>query len=814
MGDKTIHYIKDYSDRIRSLITENYSTIVNLYGESGTGKSYLLENLYSDLNTYGCKCIVLKGDIGKKEIDYYPLDEYLEKIYRIKRVSTNAVVNLIAEIPVVGKATKEILAEVIDYSQYDEQKYKFNIHAFHIHKEFSLQLFSLINENKKVVIFCDDIQYFDQKTTNYLYDIFRKLQHDFSADISLINSVNTSAHCKVMSFLNGEGTNIYLKLPDKKQIREIINQWKFQKELSEEMLDIIHVSTGGHLYLIQCIVEYLFTGEVMYSSHLIDKKSLLFKIIETRLKHFGDNYGEAKKMFCSLSLIGEQTSNNEIYCLMENSGNSRNIINESISLNLLTVKDDYVYFSHEIVKNCFDIFANEFSGSFYLKYSNCIKEISPSHYAKRALLLQRANNHSEANIYYALYALQRLRKGMFAEVVNIHERLTSPGKTIISDYLKKLSECYRLLFNGQDSIALSELYAIPDSLPFYLLVEKQYLTCLIQFKSNNIEARREAVLQMNEIITSLEKEELEIWARCMFLKFALEAEISLVNEAKATRTRLINTLSKRVLFDKESAKLLNKICLYSDIIDPPELSHKKLITLVDQLENEINNEKYDSILELYIAETNLSGNALMISEYDTAIESSYKAIRLIEEFLLVHFSHREVCYNNLYLALFFKNEKEIEQIIDKYKPVFEARSEEDEILITTNFAGLLAANKKYEAALQLIEKIECNEESDVYYLYYYQLNYAVILYLNGRQNTALQQLAETGKYTTRVSPNLTRYYSMHYNLLRYILENECCTSLQEIQQKFEEKQPVYLSPVWIKFKKGYLFSDLQIWTEF
>ncbi|MBF0650420.1 ATP-binding protein [Dysgonomonas sp. GY75] len=814
MSDKMIHYIKDYSDRVKCLITKNYSAIVNLYGESGTGKTYLLRNLYSDLNNSGYKCILLKGDIGKKEIDYYPLDEYLEKIYKIKKVSTNVVMNLISEIPVVGKATNEILKEVVDYDQFNEQKDIFNIHTFQIHKEFSLQLLSLINQNKKVVIFCDDIQYFDQKTANYLYDIFRKLQYNFSANISLINSINTSAPNKGISFLNNKETDIHLKLPDKKQIREIIKQWKFQKELSEEMLEVIHISTGGHLYLIQCIVEYLSTGEVMYSSHLIDKKNLLFKIIETRLKDFGDNRDEAREMFCSLSLIGEQASNNEIHCLMGNSNNLCDIINESISLNLLTIKDDYIYFSHEIVKSCFDLFANEFSNAFYLKYSNCIKEISPSHYAKRALLSQKINDYSTADIYYALYALQRFRNGMFGEVANIQDRLISPNKAIITDYLKKLLECYRLVFDGQDSVALLELYVIPDSLPFYLLVEKQYLICLIQFKSNNIENRKEALLQMNEIIASLEKEELEIWTRCMFLKFALEAEICLVNEAKITRTRLINTLSKRIPFDKESAKLLNRICLYSDIIDPPELSHKKLITLVNQLEKEVNNEKYDSILELYIAETNLSGNALILSEYDTAVKSSYKAIWLINEFSLVHFSHREVCYNNLYLALFFFNENEVDQIIDKYKAIFDVRSEEDEILIITNLAGLLVANGKHEEALQLIEKNECNNEVDIYYHYYYQLNYAIILYLNKQQDAALQQLIEIGKYTDQVSSNITKYYNKHYNLLLYILENEDCINLQEIQQKFEEKQSVYLSPIWTKFKKGYLFSDLQIWTEF
>lgn len=54
---------------------------------------------------------------------------------------------------------------------------------------------------------------------------------------------------------------------------------------------------------------------------------------------------------------------------------------------------------------------------------------------------------------------------------------------------------------------------------------------------------------------------------------------------------------------------------------------------------------------------------------------------------------------------------------------------------------------------------------------------------------------------------------MHYKILHTILTKEDFIELYEMQQKFENMQPLYLSPIWKKFKKVYLFSDLQIWTE-
>ena len=333
------------------------------------------------------------------------------------------------------------------------------------------------------------------------------------------------------------------------------------------------------------------------------------------------------------------------------------------------------------------------------------------------------------------------------------------------------------------------------------------------FKSNFIETRKKALDSLNEIIIDLEKGELEIWSRFMFLKFALEAEVFLKNEAHKTRMRLINTLSKRVLFDKESEKLINRICLYSDIIDPPEVAHKKLITLIARMENEINNEHYDALLELYIAESNLSGNALIIGEYRIALESSYKAVKMIDQFPLICFSHREVCYNNLYISLFLENDTDIREIIDKYSQIIHTCSEEDLILISCNYAGLLAYDKRYKEALNIMEKIEYNEETDRYYLYYFLLNYSITLYLNKEREKALQILSDAEKYINFVSVNITKYYQKHYEILHTIFIKDDHMELSEMQHRFEIMQPSYLSSIWKKFKKVYLFSDLQIWTE-
>ena len=186
---------------------------------------------------------------------------------------------------------------------------------------------------------------------------------------------------------------------------------------------------------------------------------------------------------------------------------------------------------------------------------------------------------------------------------------------------------------------------------------------------------------------------------------------------------------------------------------------------------------------------------------------------MIDQFPLICFSHREVCYNNLYISLFLENDTDIREIIDKYSQIIHTCSEEDLILISCNYAGLLAYDKRYKEALNIMEKIEYNEETDRYYLYYFLLNYSITLYLNKEREKALQILSDAEKYINFVSVNITKYYQMHYEILHTIFIKEDHMDLSEMQHRFEIMQPSYLSSIWKKFKKVYLFSDLQIWTE-
>jgi len=515
--------------------------------------------------------------------------------------------------------------------------------------------------------------------------------------------------------------------------------------------------------------------------------------------------------------MGEQVSKNEIACVLNSPDYLNKVLNTLSTKNLLTVKDDYVFFCHEIVRKALNNLNSEDSTIFYSKFANCIKNISPSHYAKRAIIETKAGNAQQADILFSLYACQKLRNGLFSEIKGIIEKLTSSLKSSLKDCIEELTIAYQLSFKGNDKEALMTLLTTNLPYPYPLWIEKQYLICTLQFKSNKKQERLDALQMINELVSNTQNDEFEIWSRCMTLKQVLESDLQFVEEAKKTRNTFQYILSKRISFDKDSIKMLNVINLYSDTIDSHEVAHSKLVKLVSDFENEIQNENFDSIFNLYIAESNLSGNSLVIGDNETAYNSAIKALRIVEQFNLIHFPHIEVCLNNMYIALYNMRNIGKQEIIINFKNILLFNSEEDQILITTNYAGLLFSNEDYKNALTVLNKIDKSEidlDTDTYYAYYYKFNYALILYFNGYKKEAIEKIKEVKELVPYVSKTIEKYYIKHYETVYSLLCKKEYKSITELQSDFTNTAPDFLSSIWRRFQQVYLFTDLQIWTHF
>ncbi len=796
---------------VLEILKNETSSIINIKGASGTGKSVLLSYLSKHLQAHNYSIITLRGDRTKKDIDFYPIDKALIKISQNSKLQKKIAVKLFEEIPVIGKP----VGYWLDSINSDEFLYLDipSISDTMEYHKFSLHIRSLLSEDTPLLILCDDIQYFDEKTIKYLNDTIIKFKNDNFPNINFITTINTNSSIYNESYLNYPHIDFTLSLPRKSEINEIMMFWGLSEPISRNILDIVYTVTNGHLYLLHTITERLKVNNQTDMESLLES-DIVLRMVDDRLLNIGSNLQEAKDVLYAFSHIGSQALKTEISCVLNNPYHFRTILRDLSESNLLFETDDYVFFRHDIIQRALHKKDKNNLIEFNAKLSQCIKNITPSNYNRRSILKRYANENQQADILITLYACQKMRNGQFSEARVIIEQLSSELNITLKEYILNLTEIYQLSFSGRITEAQERVESINNVYPYPLNIEISYLLCVLNFKSNNSEKIRESLELLNSLIDPIEDDEFEIWSRCMMLKQVLESELLLTKQAKLTQQKLQDKLSKRLLFDREAKLQLDTLILYSDTIYPPHIAHKKLLELTFRLQQEVNNGNYESLFNLYIAASNLSGNAFIIGKYQLAVQSAHIAQEIVKKFRYIHFPYHEVWQNNLYLSKYYMGHGN-QDLISKYEKLLSVSNDEDRILIFSNYLGLLMDIGNYQQALELVENFTFTQTNiDSYYLYYYQFNYSLILYFNGYHKKSIDKLKEIQTLIPNVSQINMQYYSEHHKTILDLLCNREFKSIKDLQVTFEKKKTTYLSSLWERFKQVYLFSDLQVWTQF
>jgi len=483
-------------------------------------------------------------------------------------------------------------------------------------------------------------------------------------------------------------------------------------------------------------------------------------------------------------------------------------------LDMVTVKDGYLHFSHELVKDFITAEQSKQKPSFYTKFAGCLRSLNPGNYLRRAWAEEKAGNLQKADVYTTLFILQRLRLGHSEESFEESDQLQSEIAELCREAISIFGATTRLNAQSRLSEALLELARWPSYLPSELMAEQVYLECELLLKQTDYAARREALNKL-EAWDVLKEEEPEQWYRLTQLKLLAQAELGNFEAAIKTEQEIGIYFSKRVAYDAGAQVILNRLNLYSEMLYSPEIANGKLERTARQLKQQLDNENFDQLMDYYIALCNLSGNCFTIGKFRTGLEYAQKAFELATEYPYMEFSHKEAVLNNLLLCSYFEVAAEPDGILSAYKQLAAGEYEEDPVLLNSNYAGILTLQGRLTEAIEVLKagdyKIE-EGSTDVFYLYYHRFNRALLHHLNGNNAKAIEQLKYLQRFENDISPKLGSFYKRHRELTLTLIEENKASNLAQLQEQFKARLPNYLGLAWNRFKNVYLFTDLQIWT--
>lgn len=798
---------KTIDDIVQSIISKEYQ-IINLCGPSGTGKSHIIENVAAKFKDKANKIAVIQlyGDVGKKSIPYFPFNQYLEYSSNWKK----GLGPFIEGIPYFGVGIRHIL-DTTDCRHIIGSKRDIKDNAtFSLNLSFSKELFLLFKRYSHIAIFCDDVHNFDQDSIDYLRGIITEF-NVIGKRISVLTSYNITEQANPYILSRHNCLCINLHYPSKIEIVPILHQWGFDITNNTDDVDAIYAATGGHLVLLNQVCRFYSQNnnefkintdnDVLFYGELIDKR-----IRETPSGKLIINLLE------SLAAIGRSATINELKCALNNIESIHQTIIDAISLNLLSKDSSSVSFVNDSLRKITLRRSHLNNLDFFMRYSRCLKTLMPSDYERRALAEELAGNHLQSQVLSGLHFIEQIREGLFPNLITIDD-------TQVLKCIQILSKAYRISFNGENDAALkyliNESKGITESL---LRLEIKYAIYTFRFKSNQIDSREIALYSLIGDLDNCDQEEIELWSRLTRIRIVLESALSRIEEARSTYREHQNRLRSREKYDNRLAKAYYECQLLSDSLYEPDAVHTILLELYHKINKRVSYGDVESLSLYYKVLINLSGNSIMVGLHEDACQYAEKAIQLVEKCDFMQFPNADLAINNYLLSSYYLKSMSSSELVEKFQNVVKNHQyDEDEILIKLNYAGFLLLTKQFKEALFVMDEIADKKEDplDAYYQYYYLFDRSLTLYFMGEIKETMMIIDSLENIITSAFPTRTQYYQKHYSIVRRLLQDETSyKSLQSLQNAFTNRQELYLSSDWEYFKTVYLFSDLQIWTQF
>ncbi len=783
--------------------------VINICGPSGSGKSWIVSKVASNLaGDHGHTAIVrLQGDGRNQQIRYAPIDQYLCWKNKWKK----GIGAFIEGTPYLGTGLKYLLEQydirhiLKNSSMVTENK------QLSRHIEFSKELLFLFKKTDHIIILCDDTHFFDESTIAYLQGLIPYFAKEGAKRISIIATYNTIIYHKTpYVFSRNDTLRFDLKCPSLEETLSLLEFWGMDALCAQNVVGKIYAATGGHLALLEQVSHY-FAGETTDQCMSVENDSSFLRTLLEKRARETQSGDKVIELIDALATIGRQATIAELKCAMNNDSAIHLIVKDAVALNILSYEANVVSFINDGIRAIRRGCSHDDEVQFFSRYSNCLKILKPSEYERRSLSEELAGNHFQSQVMHALHMLKQIRAGY------IPEQLLDNNDIIA--WMNICTEAYRRSFAGKNDEAL---LFIRDHLrptgSLLLDVEGKYAEFTFVFKTNRIEQRKMALSSLVGIIDSLDPDEVEIWARLMRLRIAFESSLDRIEIARFTYQEYQAKLLQRNSFDCKSEEDLYECQLILDSIFEPDIAHSQLLNMYHSLMRKIKDGNTKYIPLLYRAVVNLSGNDIIVGLWDEAKDLSLQAIKMVEEFTFMRFPNIGAVYNNYLLACYYLKSDSINDIVDGFQKVTTQNVyDEDELLLRLNHIGMLLQAGKNKAAKSLMESIDIDNDNsiDSYYAYYLLFNKAVVEYFAGGHTVACRMIDDLDEVANNSFSIRREYYKKHYSLVRQLFhEDTLYPSLHSMQRAFETRKPSYLSANWESFKSVYLFSDLQIWTQF
>lgn len=604
-----------------------------------------------------------------------------------------------------------------------------------------------------------------------------------------------------------EHTDIFLSDPQQEDMEEILAEISPELCLLPEEREKLFYLSGGRLSVIDILSRYLASkGQTSIDG---SAQEVVDATLADRISHMGELGATLESVLEFAANIG-----NTFYIPL-----LKQVVDAS-TCDLALRKSDQEFFT-KCGQDSGKFVCREIWDFFYacpdenrkreIAYAleRAIYYFDPYDYLTRAHYLEQAENIRDACELYFFAYNSIVQEGLAPEADLENRIIALSMQCGLNNYWNSLSQAYGAMDSLDYKSCVEILDNMDGSLTMRLLLLKEYLTgfCLHRL-GNTLDHQREAMLSIQAAIEYARNIEDGIWCDCQMILLSLlvnsNGDIYAAKRICKELTYYYTQKNYAPFAQKGLYALKRKwSALYS-----VERATQKTEDSVLYFRNGLYPSQY------LMALNNHAANLIVLGNYTEAIKYLNEAIGALQKFQAVRVN-RMYLLSNYCLCAVLSETLSPADVYKKLLPIMAQREFGDwTIIFQMNCAIYMALAGEIDRAeenLRTLEKVSL-ELCDDYYLFYVYANLAAVLYLQGRRTEAVSLLREN----CSKPPLLFKATEKTYLEER---SKKWISAMESVDIKDPKAFDTYLldrhppTTQWAFIGRGFLYSDIQFWSE-
>ena len=822
------------SEQIRSLVEElsgEGPASVLIRGPSGSGKTYLIENVLNQISDSLDATIVLNGDEAAQDQDLRPFQDFLEdlKHNHLRALVAPGFQAAAKAVPMVGWSLSDFIGLLSEQRQTNKMRWLSK--RSETEKELLLNL-SARYKKKSLAIFCDDIQYFDTKSIEFIRFLKRaktQEQFPFLKRVRWIASHNIDAghntH-KIEKTLFDE--ILELRYCTSHEFPKILDALGLQRSLDARQYDELYALCGGNLKFAAELVDQLNRSvdpNGQFALHERHASEFLAEILKEKFNKL-DQYADILSgVLKPTAVLGTHVDYGNFQCLLGRTASkpadlhdamAHDLLKHTEEAGLIALRGKRVRFMHELIRSYFVEQARADERQHHSVVARCLRSVQPGNYLVRYLHTRKSGAATEAAELLIAACLAHQRQGLVPESVLGPEAKTFLDELEYADTLDILLQIHQYYHRAVYSECLDLLDALGGAYGRVLRAELAYLRARTHVSILSDKHRREA----REICEDWRghTEEPEQWSRLQSLHVVALVQLADFSGARKIAQDLEAHFGKRKRYDDSAAFELARLDRRHSMLLAPKPAEERVRRAVGFFGPSPNDtDDAPSVpREYYISLCNHASCLISLTRYSEALRAAGAAEALRASHPMFDWPFPEFVLSNLILASVLGAHITPGQASEQYRKILsDFPSSPDIYLLIANTAACeiwaSEIGRAHDRLRTAKQELEQHEDYDQYYVYYIEANFAVTLYFNGEPAQALALLDHTRANVEALGDKSRAYMRRRHDILRGALADHSFATPSELDKFFIERKIQEVGDLWPRYSRAVALTTIEHW---